>query len=140
MNVENKITIKPVSLDDVRLPLVIRDSIGNPSPDKILEVIKSYSSQDDEIIGAFSDNILVGILGICKNNRLISIRHISVLPEFRDQGIGTLLLGNIRKQDASQIIAETDQESVYFYAKSGFSCHEFKSCYGNLRYKCELSL
>ena len=57
------------------------------------------------------------------------------------QEIGTLLLEEAKKQYGScKIVAETDSESVDFYAKSGFTCHEFKGPYGNLRYECELNL
>ncbi len=37
-------------------------------------------------------------------------------------------------------MAETDKESVDFYAKSGFTCHGFNGPYGNLRCKCEFNL
>ena len=39
MNAENKITMQSVSLDDARLPLVIHGAIGDPSENKVLEVI-----------------------------------------------------------------------------------------------------
>lgn len=96
-NVSNKITIKSLDLDDARLPLVLHSAIGNPSPDKIEKVIKSYTYPDHEIIGAFIDGLLVGMLGICKTNKIIIIRHISVLQDFQRQGVGTLLLHEIKK-------------------------------------------
>lgn len=67
MNAENTITIKYVRSDDARLPSVIYGSIGNPSKNKILEVIGSYKHLDHKIIGAFISYILVGALGLCKN-------------------------------------------------------------------------
>lgn len=138
MNAGNKITIKSVNPDDAGLPLVIHGAVGNPSPDKIVAVIKRYAYPGHEIIGAFTDDILVGMLGVYIANALITIRHISVLQNFQRQGVGTLLLGEIKKcYEGYRIIAETDEESVGFYAKSGFSCHGFKGKYGNLRYKCE---
>ena len=61
------------------------------------------------------------------------------MQDFQRQGIGTLLLNKIEEFYTSHsIIAETDDESIDFYAKSCFSCHEFKDLYGNIRYKCEL--
>ncbi len=59
MNAGNTITIKYVRLDDARLPSVIYSSIGNPSKNKILEVIGSYSHPDHKIIGVFIDCILI---------------------------------------------------------------------------------
>ncbi|RTK92958.1 MAG: GNAT family N-acetyltransferase [Rickettsiales bacterium] len=141
MNAENKLTIKPVNLDDTRLPSVIYGAIGNPSPEKVLGVIGSYKNPDHAVIGAFIGDILVGVLGLCNTSKIITIRHISVPLKYQRQGIGTLLLEEITKQYGScKIIAETDMESVDFYAKSGFTCHEFKGPYGNLRYKCEFNL
>ena len=137
MNAENKITIKSVSLDDARLPLVIHGAIGN----KVLEVIESYKNPDHAIIGAFIGDILVGVLGLCKTSKVITISHISVSLHYQRQGIGTLFLEEVKKQyEGCNIVAETDVESVDFYAKSGFTCHEFKGQHGNLRYKCELNL
>lgn len=52
MNAGNKITIKSIDPDDARLPLVINDSISNPSLDKILKVVKSYDNPNYEIIDA----------------------------------------------------------------------------------------
>lgn len=141
MNAENKITIKSVSLDDARLPLVIHGAIGNPSENKVLEVIESYKNPDHAIIGAFIGDILVGVLGLCKTSKVITISHISVSLHYQRQGIGTLLLEELKKQyEGCNIVAETDVESVDFYTKSDFTCHEFKGPYGNLRYKCEFNL
>jgi GNAT superfamily N-acetyltransferase len=141
MNAGNKITIKSVSLDHARLPSVIHGAIGNPSPEKVLEVIGSYKSSDHSITGAFIGDILVGVLGLCKTSKIIIIRHISVPLKYQRQGIGTLLLEEAKKQyKGCKIVAETDTESVDFYAKSGFTSHEFKGPYGNLRYKCEFNL
>lgn len=141
MNAENKIIIKSLSLDDARLPSVIYGAIGNPAPEKVLGVIESYKNSDHSITGAFIGDILVGVLGLCKTSKIVIIRHISVTLKYQRQGIGTLLLEEVKKQyQGYRIIAETDTESVDFYAKSGFTCHDFKGPYGNLRYKCEFNL
>jgi len=137
----DKITIKHIRVDNPGLPSVITSAIGNPSKAKILEVIKSYGAIDHEIIGAFVGDILVGVLGFCKASEVITIRHIALLQDFQRRGIGTLLLDFLKKcYERYRIIAETDTESVDFYAKSGFICHGFKGPYGNSRYKCEFNL
>lgn len=139
MNAGNKIIIKSITLDDARLPSVIYGAIGNPSPEKVLEVVGSYKDSDHSIIGAFIGDILVGILGLCKTSKVVTIRHISIHLKYQRQGIGTLLLEEVKKQyEGYKIMAETDTESV-FYTKSGFTCHEFNGPYGNLRYKCEFN-
>ncbi len=140
MNAGNKITIKSVSLDDGRLPSVIHGAIGNPSPEKVLEVIGSYKNSDHSIIGAFISDILVGILGFSKTIDIITVRHISVLKVFQRQGVGTLLFDEMKKHyQYDKILAETDIDSLSFYLKLGFSFHKFEGKHGNERYRCELN-
>jgi GNAT superfamily N-acetyltransferase len=138
MHTGNNLIIKSVCLEHSSLPLLIMGAIDNPSPDKVIAIIKSYNHPDHEMLGAFMGDTLVGILGICKTSAaVITMRHISVLPEFQRHGVGTLLLNAIMKcHERHRIIAETDQESVGFYLKSGFSCNAFEGIYGTLRYTC----
>ena len=84
---------------------------------------------------------LIGIIGyLQQTTKQITIRHISVLPKYRQLGIGRLLLNNLKKQSPKyQIIAETDEEAVTFYQKCGFTCNSFQGKYNNLRYKCEFN-
>ncbi|MDF3047211.1 MAG: uncharacterized protein K0R73_329 [Candidatus Midichloriaceae bacterium] len=125
-------------MKDPQLPLVIWGSIGYPSSNKILEVIKKYNDPGHELIGAFIDDVLVGVIGLLKADKNITIGHISVLPQFQRRGMGSLLINHVKSHRGSHtLIAETDEESVGFYAKIGFSCQPFKGQYGGLRYRCE---
>jgi GNAT superfamily N-acetyltransferase len=134
---ENKINLKKVLEDDPNLPEVIKFSIGYPTENKVLEIIKTYTTYGNELTGAYLEGRLIGIVGVYCLEK-ITIRHISVLPEFQRKGVGKLLLDNIKKRYAgNKIIAETDKESVKFYLKSGFSCNLFEGEYKNLRYSCE---
>lgn len=47
MNAENKINLKKISADDPKLPEVIKFSVGYPTEDKILEIIRSYYTADN---------------------------------------------------------------------------------------------
>jgi GNAT superfamily N-acetyltransferase len=141
MNAENKITIKYVSFDDTRLPSVIYSAIGNPSPEKVLEVIGIYKNSDNIIIGAFIGDMLVGVLGLFKTTAVITISHVSLPLHYQKQGIGTLLLEEVKKHyEGCKIVAETDAESVAFYTKAGFIYRQFLGPYGNLRYRCEFRI
>ncbi len=138
MNAENKINLKKVLADDPKLSEVIKFSIGYPTEDKVLEIIKTYATYGNELTGAYLEGGLIGVVGFYCLEK-ITIRHISVLPEFQRQGIGKLLLDNIKKRYAeNKIIAETDEESVDFYKKLGFMCEPFTSKYG-MRYLCSSS-
>jgi GNAT superfamily N-acetyltransferase len=135
-----KIFVLNVKADHPHLSKVIQFSIGYPTDDKILEVIASYKNADNILRGAYLDECLIGIIGIQQIERNITIRHISVLPEFRGLRVGTLLLNNIKVQlSRYRINAETDEESVGFYLKSGFTCTPFQGKYGNLRFSCKFN-
>lgn len=135
---KNKITIRRISADNPKLPGVIQFSIGNASYDKVQEVIKSYHNFDHEIIGAFMEGVLVGIAGLFKTDETITLMHVSVLPDFQRNNVGTVLLSCIKKRYTGHaIFVETDEEAVKFYLKSDFICNAFKNKYGKLRYKCE---
>ena len=138
MNAENKINLKKISADDQKLPEVIKFSIGYPTEDKILEIIRSYYTAGNELIGAFLEGGLIGVVGLLQATEKITIRHISVLPKFQKQGVGKLLLDDVKERyDKHKIIAETDETSVGFYMKSGFSCNSFEGKYESMRYSCE---
>jgi Acetyltransferase (GNAT) domain len=70
----------------------------------------------DKYIG----NSLIGMLRICNTSAVLTIRHISALINYQRQKIGTLLLEK-KQYKVCKIVAETDAESVNFYAKSGFT-------------------
>ena len=136
-----KIIIQSVNLNDSVLSSLIYCAIGNPSPEKVLEVIESYKNADHSIIGAFIGVILIGVLGFCTTSEVITISHMAVVKDYQRRGIGTLLLEEIKEGcQGYKIIGETDQDAIDFYVKSGFICHEFNGSYGNLRYKCEFNL
>jgi hypothetical protein len=71
---KNTIFIKNITSREPDLAQVISLALGNPSPDKNLEVIDSYKNPDHEILGFFLDNNLVGIAGFLKGNKVITIR------------------------------------------------------------------
>ena len=122
MNAENKINIKKVSTTNPKLTEVIKFAIGGPpTENKILEVIRTYHSVGNELMGAFLEGRLIGVVGLATNTKKIIIRHISVLPEFKRQGVGQTLIDYVKEHYAEyKIIAETDEESVGLYLKSGF--------------------
>jgi len=140
MNEKKKIVLRNVNVDEPQLSSVILFSIGHPSQQKVQAVIESYHNTQHKIIGAFIGDILVGIVGLLKIHESIIIRHLSVVPRWRKQGIGTLLLKGVKRcYPHISVVAETDDESVQFYLQLGFACHSFTGPYGTLRYKCTIN-
>ena len=134
----DNIILKPITLDNHELSKVIKLAIGNPEPKKIAKVINSYSETNNKLIGAYQHEGLIGVIGWLQTTEQITIRHISVLPEFQKQGLGKIFLEYIKNQyPKCKLVAETDKEALAFYQKCGFTFSAFTSKYNNLRYRCE---
>ena len=61
MNAENKINLKKVSADDPKLPNVIKFSIGYPTEDKVLEIIRTYATYGNELVGTYLEGWLMAL-------------------------------------------------------------------------------
>jgi GNAT superfamily N-acetyltransferase len=137
MNTDPSVALKQIFWNDSSLPAVIQFSIGASSPEKIFKIMKSYDTPHHKLLGALKENTLIGVLGFFKSPEIIIIRHISVVPNLQRQGIGTCLMDKLKACFKKYPInAETDEEAVGFYIKSGFRCDAFQGSYGNLRYQC----
>jgi|GEM_PF-1591978 len=129
-------SFKQIDYSHPALLEVIAPSIGNPTVEKIQQILNSYKNDNYYIIGCFIDDRLIAIIGIELISSKASINHISVLEEFRSQGIAKQLIQYvIEKFSLKEISAETDEESVGFYHNIGFICKSFKGNYG-IRYEC----
>lgn len=87
------------------------------------------------VYGAFSYNIIVGVLGIRKKN------HVSLLfvePQYHHQGIATALLKSIFKEKIRDGIREMTVNSspyaVQFYHKLGFIDMDKEICADGIRF------
>jgi ribosomal protein S18 acetylase RimI-like enzyme len=120
---------------------VIHYSIGYPTKEKIAKILSSYEDEGHYIFGAFIDENIVGIIGICLNNTIESvIRHISVTPQFRRQGIAKqLILHVINHFNIKEIEAETDNEAIDFYHNLNFVCSPIEGKQVS-RYLCKIQL
>ncbi|QQV74763.1 hypothetical protein H6P87_00303 [Rickettsia tillamookensis] len=131
---------RPVNFTEKNLDTLIADSIGNPTTEKISQVLESYNNTKLHLIGCFIEENLIGIIGIEVLPMQAIIKHISVLKTFRSQGIGKQLILYIISHFAlKRIIVETDDDAVDFYRALGFNCEIFEGKY-NQRYNCTLHL
>lgn len=129
-------TFKLVDFNEKNLDSLIADSMGNPTTEKINQVLESYKNNNQYLIGCFIEQNLIGVIGVEILPSYATIRHISVLQNFRSQGIGQQLILHITKHFLLKtIIAETDEMAVDFYRLLGFNCEIFEGKYGK-RYKC----
>lgn len=136
MNAENNLTFEDVNPAYPFLSAVISSSIGSPTPEKIAQILQSYQRPNQFLIGAFSSQNLIAVIGFELNGMQVTIKHISVVDEFKKQGIGKSLIHRLIKDyKPSTVSLETDEESVDFYRKLGFMCEPVTSKYG-IRYRC----
>lgn len=134
--IQKNIIFKSITPEHSLLASVIRASVGYPTPEKIAQVLESYQQPNQFLIGAFSSENLIAVIGFELNCMQATIKHINVVNEFRNQGIGKSLIHTLVKDyTPSTILLEADSESVDFYKKLGFICRPFTNKYGT-RYSC----
>lgn len=120
------------------LPSIIEASIGDARPEKIEAVINLYHRDERSLIGCFSMEHLVGVIGVEFHRDVITIHHISVRSDLRQQGIGRELITKVAQQygNPAPIYAETDDDEVGFYKALGFVCTPFNGPFGR-RFCCK---
>lgn len=132
---------KSIDISQPNLTRIISPSIGMATEQKIQKILSKYNnSPNHHLIGAFSDDILIGVIGVEITDEICAIKHISISAENRMKGIGKQLIMYIAHHfSIKHFIAETDDDAVDFYRKCGFQCKSFESQYGK-RYRCKYSL
>lgn len=133
--------IAPVHISHPLLNDLIREAMGNPSQDKVQQVILEYKALDHFIVGYFEDLNLIGVIGIIKDDHEAQaiIKHIAILSSHKSQGIGKKLVEDILKRySLIRLEAITDQNAVNFYQRCGFTCQPFEGKHGT-RYRCYLN-
>ncbi|MGM9451963.1 GNAT family N-acetyltransferase [Legionella bozemanae] len=118
------------------LETVIKSSIGSPTLERIKQALQDYELPNRFLIGAFSSQTLIAVIGYELKGTQAIIKHISVIEAFKKEGIGkTLIQLLINDCTPNTVTLETDDESVGFYKNIGFICTPFKGNYG-VRYNC----
>ena len=114
--------------------------VYEPNEGTLLKIAEQYhNDRNMELFVKKIDRRIVGIIGINKQNEnTYEIKHIAVIPEYREKGIAKDMLEYITgRHDMETIFAETDKDAVDFYRKCGFSITNLGEKYPNVeRYKC----
>jgi len=109
-------------------------------PERRAAAVAIYDSPSSQLIGAWKNGTLVGIVGLLPRADHTQIRHIAVRNGYRREGIGKRLIQHACSLcEGSQLTAETDKDAVGFYRKCGFSVESLGEKYpGTERFKCTL--
>lgn len=134
--IDKNIIFQKINPTSPLLETVIKSSIGSPTSERIKQVLQDYELSNRFLIGAFSSQTLIAVIGYELKGTQAIIKHISVIDAFKKEGIGkTLIQQLINNCTPSSVTLETDDESVGFYENIGFICTPFKGSYG-VRYSC----
>ena len=138
MSAENKVVFKPVLISHPNLSKIIAPSVGIATEQKIHDVLTSYKMPNHHLIGVFSNEVLIGVSGVEIADGNGVIKHVSISEPYKRQQIGRNLIAHIAKYfSIKHLVVETDDDSVGFYRKCGFSCLSFNGQYGK-RYRCNM--
>ena len=106
-----------------------------PSLEKYADTVANYlSDPETHCFASFEGKHLIGMI-VVRNGEILGI---AVLDAFRNQGTGRALIEH-SQQLYPVLIAETDDDSVGFYRRCGFSCEAFDRTFPDgiiTRYRC----
>lgn len=129
---------KHISTTHPLVPSLFHLCIGNPTQEKVHTVLQSYKTASHILVGCFSHNYLIAVMGIYLGEAALIIRHLGVLPDWQKKGVGRACIDYlVCKWPQKLISVETDKQAVNFYKKIGFNCQEIINN-GNPRYHCKL--
>ena len=98
------------------------------------------SSNDDFVLGAFENNILIGVIGL-KREKKYSVGHkatiwgLVILPEYRNQGIGNELVKSLLNKVSANheiefvraIVTVTQKNAIPIFESHGFRKYGLES-------------
>ena len=124
---------------------IYKDCMYKPTLEKFELKVDTYLNDDNiKIFACICDNNVLGVMVLSfDEGNNAEIIGIAVEKEFRNRGIASCIISEVAKRyKLNKIVAETDDDAVEFYRKTGFSVDEFSATYDTetvTRYKCELS-
>ncbi len=120
----------------------IRDIVSlwmfEPDEEKIEKFMNGLNDSETEMYVCSGITLLKGAIAICHREDGIEIIGIGVHPIFQKNGIGRAMVDYVGdKYPDKKITAQTDDDAVDFYRKTGFSVKSLDEMYtGVRRYLC----
>jgi len=115
-------------------------AVFNPTPEKLNQLLDGFYELDYHVVFvAIDDNEIIGVIGLDYTNKPFGlITHLAVIPNMRQQGVGSHLINYaVETLELATIEVETDQDVVGFYGACGFEIQEIESQYpGVSRFRC----
>lgn len=134
------IDVKP-NIFDVNILELLKPSVFEPTPEKLKARAERYVNNPSTHIFACRDGEkFVGIAVVEIIGKTATVLDIAVNENCRNKGYGSALLSHFFDNfPIEAMTAETDDDAVGFYQKSGFKINQTKIVYDTKRYVCTIS-
>jgi ribosomal protein S18 acetylase RimI-like enzyme len=111
-----------------------------PDPQRIAAALERYASDPQWQVWVWETNgRSVCAVGVKVSGAVAEVLHIGTGPRGRGQGAGRALLSGLMTElSLERLEAETDDEAVGFYRRTGFSAEQTEHRGGHVRYRCVL--
>lgn len=108
--------------DDREASLVLADATGDGTAEAAqIALDKARSGTNNRVIGGWLHDTLIAAYTLERDGMANQIGVIAVLPAYRLQGYGRLMLTDaLRRSGRRPLTAETDDDSLGFYKTCGF--------------------
>ena len=125
-------------LDDPVVHKILSHCVFENSPKGIEKAVNEYRQYASRLFYGWIENgELLGVCGFEVHSDYVEIRHISVDENTQRRGIGRSIVTALREKYKVAIEAETDNDAVAFYRKTGFDTTAIRK-YDVRRWVCRL--
>lgn len=125
-----------------RVKKLVGYAVWMPTEEKLDRIFDEKYSSSNTALYLFLDNDeAIGVIGIKWTRKTAAeILHIAVDSTRRNRGIGRKMIDELlKKEDISELVAETDKDAVDFYRRCGFNVNSLAEKYpGTERFLCIL--
>ena len=114
---------------------MLRRAMSESSRESELQAYRDGT--DRRLLGWVVDGAVVSVLGLSRSQPRAEVLHIATDPARERQGFAAALVRAVLAEPASaELVAETDDDAVGFYRRSGFAVEEIASPWPTRRYRC----
>ena len=112
------------------------------SADSIEYEMTTYrNSPERELFAWLEQDRPIAAVGLCRAGEAAELLHIATDPDFRHRGFASHLVYELMSCFGFQALsAETDDDAVNFYRRTGFEVTQIPSPWLRARYRCVLRM
>ncbi|WP_421379353.1 GNAT family N-acetyltransferase [Bacillus salacetis] len=81
---------------------------------KLQQTMLNYEQEDDWQLFLWKDEDIVGLIGVVVGEEAIEVRHISVNPSHRHEGIGKAMLRTLSDIYSNKVLKPNEHTAAFF--------------------------